>query len=57
MITGILSDALAGSGVAQPLTMSLLIIDLVGNMSIVSFFIGSYYWQREQDSLTNKGEA
>lgn len=51
VITGILSDALASSGVAQPLTMSLLIIDLVGVLTIASFFIGSYYWQREQDSL------
>ena len=51
VVTGILSDYLKNIGVEQPLTLSLLSVDLVGVMTLISFFVGSIYWQRNQDQV------
>ena len=51
VVTGILSDYLKNIGVEQPLTLSLLSVDLVGVMTLISFFVGSTYWQRNQDQV------
>jgi MFS family permease len=49
VITGVLSDYFSSIGVEDPLTMSLLSVDLVGVMTLISFFVGSFYWQKMQD--------
>jgi sugar phosphate permease len=47
LATGVLSDFYSGQGVLEPLTLALLSIDLVGILTITSFFIGSVHWQRQ----------
>ncbi|MFT5136743.1 MAG: MFS family permease [Arenicella sp.] len=47
---GVLSDAFQALGVAEPLTWSLICIDLLGLFTIVSFFIASIYWARQNNS-------
>lgn len=49
--TGILSDVYKSSGVAEPLTWALLSVDALSAFTIVSFFVGAHYWQKEQDRL------
>ena len=47
LATGVLSDFYSDQGVLEPLTLALLSIDLVGILTISSFFIGSVHWQRQ----------
>ncbi|MBT8115983.1 MAG: MFS transporter [Arenicella sp.] len=51
VVTGILSDVYSTAGAAQPLTYALLSVDVLGVFTIVSFFIGAYYWQKEKDAI------
>ena len=47
VMTGVLSDIYSAKDIAEPLTWALLTIDFLGVFTIVSFFIGSVYWQRQ----------
>ena len=53
-ITGVLSDVYSQNGVQEPLTLALLSIDLVGVLTLASFFIGSVYWQRDNAATANR---
>ena len=53
---GVLSDMYRAAGVAKPLTMSLLSIDVLGVFTLLSFFIGSIYWQRQQNEQSKTVE-
>lgn len=48
--TGILSDVLRTAGLAEPLTWSLVTIDVITLMTIVSFFMASVYWKRDHEN-------
>ncbi|MFT7528394.1 MAG: MFS family permease [Arenicella sp.] len=50
VIAGVLSDLFQTMGLAEPLTWSLICIDLLGLFTIVSFFIASIYWARQNNS-------
>ena len=53
VMTGVLSDIYKSNGVAEPLTLSLLSIDVFGVVTVLSFFMGSIYWQRQSSSENN----
>lgn len=50
VIAGLLSDLFSTMGVTDPLTWSLICIDLLGLFTIVSFFIASIHWTRQNNS-------
>ena len=49
VIAGVLSDVFQSMGIAEPLTWSLICIDLLGLFTIVSFFIASIHWARQNN--------
>jgi hypothetical protein len=46
-IAGILSDLFQAMNIAEPLTWSLICIDLLGLFTIASFIIASIHWNRQ----------
>ncbi len=48
LIAGVLSDTFDAYGVSTPLSYSLLTIDVLSVGTVVSFIIGSIYWERLQ---------
>lgn len=46
-LAGLLSDLYRGLGVLEPMTWSLITVDILSVMTIVSFFIASIYWVRQ----------
>ena len=53
---GVLSEVFQSMQMSNPLTLSLLSIDLLGIFTVLSFFIGSVYWQKQfgDDRLAEK---
>ncbi len=47
VIAGVLSDVYNNAGVGEPLTWSLVTIDILSVMTVASFYIASVYWARE----------
>ena len=47
LMTGVLSDAFSALGVQEPLTWSLVSIDILSVFTITSFLLASIYWARQ----------